>query len=859
MGWTLERGRSLRFEIKGVLESYVRGVTEQWLKPAPNANPGMLDMFADRDRRPYRDLVPWAGEFSGKYLTGAVEVLRLMNDPDLRDRLRAFVGELTGLQAPDGYLGPWPKASRLTNKAVYPDGRQIGTWDTWGHYHNMLGLLLWHEDTGEARALRSVRRMADLLCERYGGEGKPNLADSGNSEMNLAPAHSMCLLFRRTRERKYLEWARRIVEVEFAGKDNGRWSCGNYLEGALSGLEFFELPKPRWESLHPIMALAELHELTGEVRYRTAFERLWWSIAHLDRHNNGGFSSGEQAQGNPFHGGAIETCCTIAWMAMSVYMLKLTGDARVADELELSLLNSVVGMHAASGRWATYNTPMDGVRRASAHDIVFQSREGAPELNCCSVNSARGFGLLGDWALMRDAEGVVLNAYGPGVIRTVLDTGAALTLTQTTDYPRGGRVELAVAPARALTFTLKLRIPRWSRHTRVAINGRPVQGATPGTYLSLTRRWKRGDRVTVHFDMSFHFWVGEEECAGKVSVYRGPLLLTYDRRFNEMDPDDVPTLDPRRLKGRVVTWRGRMPPILLMAIEASNGTTVRLCDFGSAGEGGAPYRSWLPLAVGLETDGLFQPYASPRAVLEAARLLRFANCIRNLPTDQRRVESGFLKPEDFVMQLDRMDREWLEFQNNLERVRVMVVNDPQSDTALYLESVLKRLEQEGVTAQARRDEIVALKEDFRRKYLESMRLTRFDVSSLFPPPADIRSVSLPPADTTFVPGTALESVGLCDVRPVHGGRHGLVYVRLTHVRQQAGVGSLLYGADGPVKVWVNGREAGCQPEATNPAMPGRYQANVEWRAGENMIVFALLTQHGCAWGVFAAVDRPVGT
>ena len=75
------------------------------------------------------------------------------------------------------------------------------------------------------------------------------------------------------------------------------------------------MPKPRWESLHPILALAELARIDGDERCRKAFANLWWSIARLDRHNNGGFSSGEQAQGNPYHRGAIETCCTIAWMA----------------------------------------------------------------------------------------------------------------------------------------------------------------------------------------------------------------------------------------------------------------------------------------------------------------------------------------------------------------------------------------------------------------------------------------------------------------------------------------------------------------------------------------------------------------
>ena len=214
--------------------------------------------------------------------------------------------------------------------------------------------------------------------------------------------------------------------------------AGDYLRRGLAGQPFYATPKPRWESLHPILALAELYRITGEAPYRTAFENLWWSIVEFDRHNNGGFSSGEQAQGNPYHRGAIETCCTIAWMAMSVEMLAMTGDSIVADELELSTLNSAMGMWSPSGRWSTYNTPMDGVRKANYHEIGFQCRPGSPELNCCSVNAARGLGLIGEWAVMRDADGLFLNWYGPGTITAALASGGAVKLVQETDYPRIG-------------------------------------------------------------------------------------------------------------------------------------------------------------------------------------------------------------------------------------------------------------------------------------------------------------------------------------------------------------------------------------------------------------------------------------
>ena len=603
-----ERIARAKYDLEGWLASYLENVTEQWLLVAPKANPAMLEMFRDRDSPPYRELVPWAGEFAGKYLTSAVQVLRVTGDLRLRAFLEDFVRRLIGFQANDGYLGPWPEAHRLTN--FDPLQREDGmiTWDTWGHYHVMLGLLLWHEETDDDQALTAAIRMADLLCDKYLGSVDKRLVDTGRTEMNLAPVHSLCLLYERTGTRRYLDMALQIVD-EFGAKGTDGPLAGDYLRQALAGREFFQMPKPRWESLHPIMALAELHWITGDAQYRQALECIWWSIVQYDRHNNGGFSSGEKASGNPYDRGAIETCCTIAWIALSVEMLKLTGNSVVADEIELSTLNSVTGMHSSTGRWATYNTPMDGVRRASAHTIVFQAREGSPELNCCSVNSPRGFGMLSDWALMRDADGLLLNYYSPSTLSTMLASGTQVTLTQATDYPTSGHVGLRVDPAETSDFVLKLRIPYWSAQTRVAVNGWRVPDVKPGRYLALVRTWSPGDTVEIDFDMTLHYWRGERECAGLTSVYRGPLLLAYDHRYNldraadappRVRHDDasqsllpMPALDARRMQGRPVPWDDWLPPLLLLEFEGADGLPVRLCDFGSAGEAGTPYRSWL--------------------------------------------------------------------------------------------------------------------------------------------------------------------------------------------------------------------------------------------------------------------------
>ena len=610
----LRRPESLLCDFGGPVGERLHAVIDQWLLVAPDANPAMLEMFADRDVRPCRNLVPWAGEFAGKYLTSGVQILRATGDVRLRTTLVGFVAHLIRLQCEDGYLGPWPRGHHLTNTApnVMGDGP---TWDAWGHYHAMLGLMLWADETGDHEAMAAACRIGDLLCALYLGEPDVRLVDTGEADKNLAPAHALAMLHARTREARYLSLAQQIVD-EFAAQGADGPLAGDWYRMALAGCAFYETHMPRWESLHPIMALAELHWLTDDGDARRAFEHLWWSIWHNDVHNNGGFSSGERATGNPFDPGAIETCCTIAWMAMSVEMLKLTGDPRVADELEASTLNSVLGMHAASGRWATYNTPSDGARFAAAHQIVFQARAGSPELNCCSVNAPRGLGLLSAWAVMVGGNGVTLNYYGPSTFTVSLGDGVDLALVQETDYPAGGAVRIAVSVSQTADFALRLRIPAWSGRTTCSVNGEAVAGVDAGSYLTLARAWASGDVVELELDIGIRRWEGQRECEGLTSLYRGPVLLAFDPRYNRAisregglaAPDAGVGEKPWDVTGREVAvpaiaagsigevpavWHDWLPPMLLFDAETVNGDPLRLCGFASAGQTGTIYRSWL--------------------------------------------------------------------------------------------------------------------------------------------------------------------------------------------------------------------------------------------------------------------------
>ncbi|MHB9033346.1 MAG: beta-L-arabinofuranosidase domain-containing protein [Anaerolineae bacterium] len=576
---------SVRCLLHGIIKSRLEANLEQWLLVAPQANPAMLEMFRDRERLPRRDLLCWSGEFAGKYLTSAVLCYRLDRDERLRRQIDRFVDELIACQAADGYLGPFPQNERLVGHTL--DGKN-SLWDLWGHYHCILGLLLWHREIGYPAALGAACRAADYICSFF---ARRSLLDAGWPEMNLAIAHGMALLYQETGEARYLAMLR---QVEVAWQAAG---AGDYVRTALAGTPFYDTPRPRWESLHDIQAILSLYEITGNQDYRTAFEHIWRSILSGDRHNTGGFSSGEQATGNPYDPRAVETCCTVAWMALSTDMLRLTGDPAVADELELSTYNAALGAQHPSGRWWTYNTPMDGVRKASAHEIVFQAREGSPELNCCAVNGPRSLGLISEWALLEHTEGLALNYYGPSAFSIARPSGNHLRLTIYGDYPLKPEVEIVVESGKLEEFTLLLRIPAWSKATQVWLNEVALDVPAAGQYLALKRAWPSRTRIKIAFDFSLRTWLGERECAGKASLYRGPLLLAYDRRYNSMDPDAVPPLDPANLAYELKTYRGSTPaPLMLLSFKTVTGRELVLCDFASAGSCGTPYKSWLPVA-----------------------------------------------------------------------------------------------------------------------------------------------------------------------------------------------------------------------------------------------------------------------
>lgn len=136
---------------------------------------------------------------------------------------------------------------------------------------------------------------------------------------------------------------------------------------------------------------------------------------------------------------------------------------------------------------------------------------------------------------------------------------------------------------------------------------------------------------------------------------------------------------------------------------------------------------------------------------------------------------------------------------------------------------------------------------------EWVTFKRYRVSTLAPHEPHVEKVPFPAQSLPFTGGVNVSSAEMVDIRFAHEGRAGVLYLRADVELPHAFAGKLLFGSDGPVKVWVNGQEIGVIADATNPCKPDEYQLPTNWLEGLNDIVFALDTNGGNAWGLCARI------
>ena len=559
-------------------------------------------------KRPGRQA--WDGEHVGKWLHAATLAWANTGDAALRKKLDYVASELCKCQLGDGYLGTYVDKDRWTE------------WDVWAHKYNLIGLITYMRYTGNVAPLQTCRRMADLLCNTFGDEpGKRDIIKAGY-HVGLAPTsvlEPMVLLYRFTGEPRYLGFCTYILRA---------WEQPNGPKVLSTLLRDRQVNKvgngKAYEMLSCLNGALEYYRTVGDPKILEACLNAWQDIVTKRLYITGTASYGELFHDDydlPNIDNVGETCVTVTWLQFNVQLLRLTGEARFAEQLERVVLNQLFGAQQCDGSAWGYYVQMEGRKPYSS------TLDG----HCCLSSGPRGVALIPGFVAMTDAKGVAINLYDAGSARLNLRDGSGLTLTTDTHYPADGNIKIMVRPAVEKTFVVRLRIPAWCRNPKLTLNGRNCSAEKGADgYVAINRRWKQGDQIELRLQLEPRVIIGDHRNTGKIALMYGPLVLAADAALipppSPNEPrlpvssvatagEDLGTLQirPEPAPPGFDTWPGaqifRMAAVARRTIgSCKRGTPIQagLVPFADAGTAGSDYKVWLPLARTMSPDNLLE-------------------------------------------------------------------------------------------------------------------------------------------------------------------------------------------------------------------------------------------------------------
>jgi DUF1680 family protein len=249
-----------------------------------------------------------------------------------------------------------------------------------------------------------------------------------------------------------------------------------------------------------------------------------------------------------------ETCATVYILKLLDTVLRLEGSSLYGDVMERTLFNALFSAQSPDGRHMRYFTPFDGPRVYCWTGDTY----------CCPNQYRRGISQLPEWIYYRTPDGVAVNLYTASSARLELAKGGTLSVAQETEYPTSGDVTLRLDPDQPRELAVALRIPRWCRQAEVSVNGEGVRDAVrSGTFFTLSRTWKPGDRIELRLPMPWRLVRGRQAQAGKVAVMRGPLIFGLSRSHYK----DLKTPQSMPPTGRIVAADGLPSSLGLLTID----------------------------------------------------------------------------------------------------------------------------------------------------------------------------------------------------------------------------------------------------------------------------------------------------
>jgi DUF1680 family protein len=482
----------------------------------------------------YNGLV-WDDSDVYKVMEGMANSLQIKADPEIEKLMDYWTDLFAKAQSQDGYLNTFFMLSQEDDGL----GKNLGRWSDMGRHemycagHLIEAAIAYEKATGKKKLLYVAQKFADNI-----------LATFGPFKRRWVPLHqeielALVKLYTATNERKYLDFAKWLLEERGHGREAGpMWGVGGKkgLVDCQTDIPVKDV-KEAWghavRAMYMYSGMLDVAVNLKDSTYLPAVNHVWQDAIPAKMYITGGI--GARRDGEAF--GAkyelpnkeayCETCSSVGMVLWNSRMNHLYGDAKYANVVERTLYNALLAGMSLDGRKFFYTNPLEAdgrTHRGEKYGIA-----------CCPSNMARFIPSIGSYIYNVKNDELLVNLFIGSETKTSLNY-CPITILQKTDYPFGGNVSLTINPEKPVNGKIKLLIPEWCKSYIATLNGKKVSSNNLQLgYLTLDRKWRKGDVITLDFDMPVLLVESAPQVkgnAGKRAVQKGPLVYCMEQVDN---------------------------------------------------------------------------------------------------------------------------------------------------------------------------------------------------------------------------------------------------------------------------------------------------------------------------------------
>ena len=502
--------------------------------------PVCIDLIENRTGRikNFENAAKGLGEHSGIYyddsdvykaLEGMAYSLINNPDPELEKKADEWIDKFAAAQQEDGYINTYYTLIGLDKRWTDMDLHEM-----YCAGHMIEAAIAYYKATGKRKLLDVSIRMADHMMTQFGPDKRHWVP--GHEEIELA----LVKLYQVTNEEKYLDFAYWLIDERGHGHGSrggaGEWDKFHF-QDEMPVREMTSIAGHAVRCTYLYCGMADVAALKQDTGYIDALHRLWDVVVMRNMYVTGGIGSSKHNEGFtedydlPNYEAYSETCASVGMVYWNSRMNQLTGDSKYIDVLERSMYNGALAGISLSGDRFFYVNPL-----ASKGDHHRQEWYGTA---CCPSQISRFLPSIGNYIYGTSDNAVWVNLY-IGNSADIQVGKETLTLSQTTNYPWDGNIQLSVDKLTSpVEKEIRLRIPSWCKAYNVEVNGTKVTDtAIDKGYLVINKKWNTGDKISITLDMPVEVVAADPRVkanTGKRAIQRGPLVYCMEEIDNPKD------------------------------------------------------------------------------------------------------------------------------------------------------------------------------------------------------------------------------------------------------------------------------------------------------------------------------------